>query len=182
MLVPRRLVPRIHRVVDSLALHADHCALLNENVHTAGVAAARVRHLCGGAEYNRARRAHRARNVALHCGLSLASPAGSASLRDPVFEQDPWAGYPPSPPPLVEPVCRLAWAKYNEHRRAAADEGCPRDAANERQRDAAAAQRVADAAAAAEIPQRDAVAAAEVLQRIADAAAEVFQRIAIGRF
>jgi len=80
-LVAKKLVV----VRKSMELHENHCKILGEEVHTAAVAAARVRHIIGPTKYAEARICHRAAGSAKHTGWL------SCSEYDPLYLNDPWA-------------------------------------------------------------------------------------------
>ena len=64
--VPTEVAARVKVVAKSLSLHKVHCELLQANVHNASVAAAKAKPIIGLDEYNKARRCHRAANLAEH--------------------------------------------------------------------------------------------------------------------
>eukprot|EP00969_Alexandrium_andersonii_P245068 10829840-Alexandrium_andersonii.AAC.1 len=60
-----------------MAIHRDHCRVAGFDINNAGVAAALLRPVIGPDAFNSARRAHRARNRALHADLcSTSCPVG----------------------------------------------------------------------------------------------------------
>jgi len=72
---------RLQVVGKSLAFHEAHCQLIGHNVHSASVASALAKPLIGPAEYDAARRAHRAAGKAKRDGWVVP---------DPLWSNDPW--------------------------------------------------------------------------------------------
>eukprot|EP00969_Alexandrium_andersonii_P305965 13525288-Alexandrium_andersonii.AAC.1 len=68
---------RLKTVGKSMAIHRAHCKAAGFDIHNAGTAAALLKPVIGQDAYNTARRAHRARNRALHEGFcSAPCPVG----------------------------------------------------------------------------------------------------------
>jgi hypothetical protein len=62
IVVPRSVAHRVAAFAASIALHAYHCWLLKQEIHFAGIAAARAKPSIGNQDYNLARAIHRNAN------------------------------------------------------------------------------------------------------------------------